>query len=180
MVRWISLQHVSFAWTGWSINGADEHLLSHNVSLQFATHYNISFTDGKPMVSKWHDVITFICNCTCKLKHWWINQEMLYHKNISPQYECVCFPWKSCFPSRKCSSDTGWIYYFAIDMLMPNAIWKWLWIDPVFFFPKEKQRMCKLRRRVQQIQTQGALTDDQTIIFHWAEGLGKFADAACC
>lgn len=38
------------------------------------------------MVSKWHDVITFICNRTCKLKHWWIYQEMLYHKNISPQY----------------------------------------------------------------------------------------------
>lgn len=86
MVRRVSLQHASFAWTGWSINGVDEHLLSHKVSLRFAAHYNIYNTDGKLMVSKWHDVITFICNRTCKLKHWWIYQEMLYHKNISPQY----------------------------------------------------------------------------------------------
>lgn len=53
---------------------------------------------------------------------------------------------KTCFPSWTGTSDAGWIYYLAIDMQMPNVIWKWRWIDAVFFCPeKEKQRICKLR-----------------------------------
>lgn len=57
-------------------------------------------------------------------------------------------PLEKMFPSRNRPSDIGWIYYFAIDMLLPNVVWKWLWIDAVVVvYPKEKQKICKQKKK---------------------------------
>lgn len=41
---------------------------------------------------------------------------------------------------------TGRIYYFATDIVKPNAIWKWLWIDPVGFYPKKNPENLQAKK----------------------------------